>query len=168
MKALPPYDQRFVRRDAAGFLIYSRNHSLCMACGNKPRCSIKEAAMSIVTRCKWFQPVVSFSTTIGINGVFNTFRRGVGIYNRLNVGDIVRLYATDICEFVGEVQVEEKFTDLLLNLLGRHAAMNHILRDGNYPDADMRLHKILVTLYGRSYASVDSAYSVIYIRMKDG
>jgi hypothetical protein len=175
MVALAPYDQRFVRRLEDRFRTASSAVSLCSVCGDAPRCHIKRgmdfqsaswAVESTVSACGVFMPVLTFKDDTGLSRTFNTFRRGPGWYRRVNKGTRVRFYATYIDDFVGEGQVVEQFRGPLGHMLEQHAAMNHLMRDLNAPDASAQLQRILIALYGRNYAAPDAEYSVIYCEAK--
>ena len=112
-------------------------------------------------------PVLTFKDDTGLaQGTWNTFRRGPGWYRRVEPGTRVRFYATYFEDFVGEGTVVEKSFGTLGHLLEQHAAMNHLMRDLNAPDASAQLQRILIALYGRNYAAPDAEYSVIYVEAK--
>lgn len=154
------YDQRWIRRHGNGFRSASGKHAICGACGDAPRCALPR----VQSACDVFLPVVSFTDGAGLYvGTFNTFRRGPGWHRRLAVGARVRLFVTSVEEFVGEARVAETHLGPLGPLLGRHAAMNHLLIEANHADADVRLLKILIRLYGRNYTQPNAPFSVIYL-----
>jgi len=167
-----PYDQRWIKKEGAVFRSAASTVGLCSVCGDAERCNIKRAlefasnawaVTAPVQSCGVFMPVISFRDDTGVQATFNTFRRGTAWARRAPVGTTVRLYALDIEEFVGTGKVVECHQGALGALLDDHAAFNHLLRDGNYPDAPARLQKILVALYGKNYAAPDKDFSVIYV-----
>lgn len=153
------YDQRWVRRIESAYKSASSKHLLCASCGFVARCKLPKIAIE----CGQFMPVLSFRSRDGLDaGLFNTFRRGPGWYRRVPLGARVRLYAADIEEFVGEGRVSETHVGALGPLLGRHASFNHLMLERK-ERAETDLLRVLVTLYGRNYATPIVDFSVIYI-----
>lgn len=175
MVTLAPFDQRFVRRDEDTFRTTSTAHPLCESCGDEPRCVIRNGMRfqsqaygveASVLGCGVYVPVLTFKDDTGIDRTFNTFRRGAGWYRRVAIGTKVRMFSNAIEDFVADGVVVERYLGPLGTLLGNHASMNHLMRDGMYEDADIRLHKILVGLYGKGYAALDEEYSVVYVEVR--
>lgn len=168
------YDQRWIRREGDVYRSAASTVSLCGVCGSHDRCNIRRAlsysldtwgVTAPVQKCGVFVPVISFRDDTGLTRTFNTFRRGTASHRRMPVGTQVRLYAMDAQAFVGKGRVVESHVGKLGGLLDDHAALNHILRDGDHADASVRLHKILVVLYGKNYAALSEDFSVIYVEV---
>ena len=159
MVTLPLYDQRWVARSEEGFR--ARSGSLCLPCGANTTCPIR----SDNTRtCNVYSPVIAFKEMTGLNRLSNTFRRGPGWFRRLKPRDRVRLFLSDEEEFLGRSMVMETHVGSLGSLLENHAAMNHTIIDQNAADAETRLLKVLIKLYGKNYSMPDQIYSVIYLQ----
>lgn len=170
------YDQGFVRRSADGWRMLGTK-SICDSCGDRGICSVPQglrylaAAKSVdtkVTSCAVYVPVISFQDQTGLDGTCNTFRRGLGWQRRLVVGQRIGLLNLATNERLRDVRVAEVHGGKLGTLLDDHAAMNHMLRGGNYPDAAARLMNILIKLYGRNHAALDAEFSVVYMEKIDG
>ena len=166
------YDQRWVRSSPEGYRLANGSAVLCHACGARDSCFVRRGADYLmesrgielsVAVCPEFLPVITFDDDTGLDATFNTFRRGPGWFRRLKIDTRVRFYSKELETFVGSGRVVEAHCAPLSEMLERHASFNHLLRDGNYADADARLQAILVRLYGRNYAKPDVEYSVIYI-----
>lgn len=172
MQVLPAFDQRFVRYTPAGFKSANSNCAICTVCGVHDRCAsysglqYMRAASGIIARidaCPAYVPVLSFQDETGLGATFDTFRRGEGWFRRVRPGCRVKLMTAGSEDFIGEGRVTETYCGPLGTMLEAHAGMNHLMRDGMYPDAEIRLQRILTQIYGRNYAMPDKIFSVIYV-----
>lgn len=175
MVSLAPYDQRYiVRENDSTYKTRSAAISLCIACGDSIGCPVRSTidhqreqwrVQVSTTKCVMFKPVITFKDKTGLHGVFNTFRRGLGWFNRLRDGDVVKIYDADSESFVGEARVTSTFNGSLVQMLTDFAADNHLMKDSSFEAPSTELHLTLEKLYGRNYAALDSEYSVVYVEM---
>ena len=178
MASLVEFDQRYARRNGDVFYSSTSNYSLCRGCGIAKGCKLQSAVepfknhenwkvQQVVNVCGAYVPVITFKDGTGWKGTANTFRRGSGWFNRVNVRDKVRLFSVNDGVFITDGIVVEKFQGPLGMMLDDHAHMNHLLSSELNMEAPGTLHRILATLYGRNYTGFDEVFSVIYVEVID-
>lgn len=106
-----------------------------------------------------FQPPFS-----GVDGSFNTFRLGASWSKRLLEGDVVLLVDTKTRQVFGRAKVLTIGVGPLLEMLDRHAAMNHSQLGKGRKEASDDLHRRILKRYGPRIATDNKATSVIYLR----
>lgn len=169
-----PYDQTHVRRDG---LVWKRigGQSLCGVCGALPDCNLSQAlrtlggqknATVLVERCGGYLPVVSFQDCTGLEGRFNTFRRGRGWANRVVLSGRVGIFDLAGKTMIGTARVERVESGPLGEMLAAYASMNHLMKAWPVQQTPALLHKVLRRLYGNTYASESAEFSVIEMQME--
>jgi hypothetical protein len=163
------FDQGFVRRN--GKVWYRRGGKvLCEVCGVHDTCELRSALVNLgawrlatvaVEECGIYVPVLGFQDRSGLEGSFNTFRRGRGWANRLELGCRVALHDLAADRLLGRATVTGIHYGPLGGLLRDFAADNHLMRGLSAIEAPGRLHAVLRRLYGTNYAGVDCEFSVI-------
>ncbi len=166
------FDQQLVRRDGNSWKRQG-GLSLCEVCGLQEACSLPSAmrvmgstkrANIVVQGCGEYVPVLGFQDRTGLYGFFNTFRRGMGWARRVTEGGQVGLYDMTADVLLGYAVVSSVHIAPLGTLLTAHASANHLMRHLPEREAPELLHKILVRLYGKTYAALDQEFSVVYLK----
>lgn len=170
-----PYDQALVRRDGQVWKRHGQR-PLCEVCGIQHNCALKQAltvlakqrnAEAVIPKCGVYMPVISFQDRTGIDGHFNTFRRGRGWSNRLLFGQRVAVFDLFGKALLGTATVGVLEVGPLDEMLAAHAASNHLMKAQPGREAPALLHQVLRRLYGNNYAGLDMTYSVIGLNMED-
>jgi hypothetical protein len=170
-----PYDQAHVRRDGS---VWRRlgGLTLCEVCGVQHRCDLTQAletlagqktARVVIGQCAGFLPVLSFQDFTGLEGRFNTFRRGQGWANRVTPSGRVALFDLTGRALLGVARIEGVHVGPLGELLGEHAAMNHLMKARPEQEAPELLHRVLRRLYGNTYAAASEMFSVLSLSMEE-
>ena len=171
--AKQPFDQMLVRRSGR---VWRRQGGLplCEVCGQHEGCDLRAAlstlgaarrATVMVSECGAFMPVVGFQDTTGLDREeFNTFRRGRGWANRVFAGCRVALCDIGAGRLIGTAVVTDVHVAPLGELLGQHAATNHLMLAVEEARAPEELHRVLRRLYGTTYAAASQEFSVIALR----
>lgn len=151
------FDQAWVRRKGKEWIRHG-GKALCEVCGAQDDCAQR---VTEPVACGLYVPVISFKDATGLCGAFNTFRRGAGWGNRLKLGQTVALWNLAAGERVGTARVDGIHIADLGDLLGRLAAMNHLMKASDERTAPERLHRILRQLYGSTYAAASEKFTVV-------
>lgn len=168
------FDQALVRRVGK---VWRRlgGQPLCEVCASHSFCELRQALMSIgasrsakvtVSECGSYIPVISFQDMTGIEGVFNTFRRGAGWGRRVQVGDRVAIYDLTSNGLCGIAKVSGVYVGPLADMLSRHAAGNHLMKGKPSGEVEPLLAMIIRRLYGKNYGALDQEFSVIEFVME--
>jgi hypothetical protein len=172
MAPIPPFDQRFIRNGDEGYVSVSSNVPICSVCGLNGECdtlaglTYTKHARGIIARvitCQQYVPVISFKELIGTEGHFNTFRRGMGWARRIASDKRVRLFDLSESAPSREAVVTQVVSGPLGSLLPLHAKYNHLMLGSDPYTATERLSRVLVRLYGKTYAALDQIFTVIYM-----
>jgi hypothetical protein len=169
-----PYDQAKVRRtDKTWKRLGAAN--LCEVCGSNEECTLRTALVNLASHrraritigeCGIYKPTISFQDLTGVEGSFNTFRRGQGWFNRLIVGQAVGLLDSSKLRLFADATVESIECGPLSDMLEAHAAMNHLMKSQPEHRAIQKLHKVLQTIYGKNYAGLHTRFTVVGLRME--
>lgn len=154
------FDQAWVRRKGKVWVRHGQL-PLCEVCAARQDCS---ARADTPTQCASFVPVLSFKDESGLEGEFNTFRRGRGWANRLLLGQVVGLFALTSGRIIGRAVVDGLHVSALGDLLDRLAASNHLMKGSEAASAVERLHRVLRALYGVNHAAFDAVFTVVEVR----
>lgn len=169
------YDQALVRRVGN---VWRRlgGVPLCEVCARQPVCDLRKAietmgasrkAKIMVQECGAYIPVISFQDPTGLEGRFNTFRRGGGWGKRVQPGDRVALFdMTGKC-LIGFARVTASHIGVLRDLLRDHAHNNHLMKTKPAEQSAILLSIVLLRLYGRSYGNQDQEFSVVEMELED-
>lgn len=167
-----PFDQALVRKSGR---IWRRQggQSLCEVCGANDGCPLRSAlqnlsdtrlAKIVVAECGTYVPVISFQDRLGLDGEFNTFRRGRGWFNRVVPGGRVGLYDLGANEMVGFARVTGTHVGLLGDLLPLKGRANHMMKVVPPEQVEEALQKVLYRAYGKTYAAPAAEFCVIEMR----
>lgn len=170
-----PYDQALVRREGFGWKRIG-GQTLCEVCGAQHRCDLTRALTTLaqhkgatagISQCDAYLPVISFQDCAGIEGSFNTFRRGKGWANRVAPGQRVALFDLAGKALLGTAMVDVVDSGPLGEMLDIHAPMNHLMKVRQPHEAPLLLLRVLRRLYGNTYAAASAPFSVIGLRMEE-
>jgi hypothetical protein len=169
------YDQALVRR--AGDVWHRQSGlPLCDVCGAKDNCQLRsglatlgkvQRAKVMISTCGTFVPVMGFQDAVGLEGEFNTFRKGLGWARRTQPGLRVGLYDLKGETMIGFARVEAIIEGALGDLLRSHGAFNHLMKAVPAGDAPEALHKALRRAYGTTYAAATVEFCVIEMRREE-
>ena len=178
VKVIQVEGKRFFTLKNKGELIEDR---LCNHCGKSDKyqsgemCWINQSVKQInhhgedmvsVDKCPFFQPVLNFIPPLeNLSGKFNTFRLGIGHFQRLDLGDSVALYDSKVGRVFDAGEVCGLYGGKLTDMLKTHAKNNHS-QIGNTLNPVQSLRKVIDRLYGPTIATDNSMVSVIYINTK--
>jgi hypothetical protein len=163
------FDQALVRRAGE---VWRRlgGQSLCDVCGVSQVCELRAGLDNLgepyrakvsMHECGVYVPVIAFQSEEGTDSTFNTFRRGLGWSRRLLRGQKVLLHKLGAEEPYGEAVVSEIHEGVLDDLLISHAHENHLMKGTEAETSPSRLHKVLIRLYGKTYAAASETFCVV-------
>jgi len=169
------FDQALVRR-AGNVWRRQGGLPLCDVCGVKAGCQLHtglatlgevQRARVTIPECGTFVPVVGFTDPRGLDGEFNTFRRGQGWAKRAVIGGRVGLYDLAAGAMVGFARVEGIHVGVLGELLQERGAANHLMKTVPEERAPEELHRVLRRAYGTTYAAASETFCVIEMRREE-
>lgn len=150
---------------------YESSQILCPDCGRRIGCSLQASKLTEWQRarrktCHVFQIKIGFRPpTVGVGGIFNTFRIGKAWSGRLIEGDVVALEDTVSEAVFGLARVVKVLLGPKADMEATHASANHNLVGERLTpnEAAQWLKKRLLKRYGPRIYNDATEHSVIYL-----